>query len=124
MAPLTWAHVVDHVSTLSTVDVDQQTDLLALANTGLNVAVFGGEDHARTKLARIYFIAHFASLAGAGDQRATGPVISESRGKVSRAYAAAASGGGADADAWDDTQWGRRYKLLLMGSRARWPRTP
>lgn len=122
MAPIIWSDVTAHASTLTAVVQAVQDDLLALANTGLNVTVFGGEDHARTKLARIYFTAHFAALPGAGEQRPAGPVTSESRGKVSRAYAAAGAGGGADADAWDDTQWGRRYKLLLMGSRARWPR--
>lgn len=124
MAAITWAQVLDHVSTLGSVDPDQQADLLALANTGLNAWVFGGEDHVRYKLARIYFVAHFASLPGATEQRAAGPVTSESRGGLSRSYQAIAAGGGADSDTWNDTQWGRRYLQLLLGSRARWPRTP
>lgn len=128
MAAIVWADVVAHASVLSAVGLAQQTDLLALANERLNVEVFGGEDSATTRMARIYFAAHFAALPGAGvaaDGTATaGPVSSEETGGVKRAYAAIAAGGGADADGWDETYWGRRYKVLLRGSRARWPRVP
>lgn len=128
MAAITWLHVVAHASTLAGVHVDQQADLLDLVNTQLNASMFGGEDAAKTKLARIYFAAHFASLPGAGTlpdgSAAAGPVTSESTGGVSRAYAAITAGGGSDADNWGETIWGRRYKTLLRGSIARFPRVP
>lgn len=127
MASITWAHVVDHASALATVDADQQADLLALVNTHLNVAAFGGEDAPKTKLARIYWAAHFASLPGSGttaDGAATsGPVTSESTGGVSRAYASLQSGS-TGGENWSETVWGRRFLALLRGSRAAWPRTP
>lgn len=126
MAAITWADVVSHASALATVDDAQQADLLALVNTQLNVALFGGESAPATRLARIYFAAHFASLPGAGTTSGgastAGPVVSESTGGISRAYAAVSSGGGADADAWSETVWGRRYLTLLRAGRGRWPR--
>lgn len=123
MAPITWADVTSYATTLTTVDPVQQADLLALVNRGFS-AVFDGEDGPKTRLARIYVAAHFAALPGAGEQRAAGPVVSESRGGLSRSYQAISAGGGADSDTWNDTQWGRRYLQLLLGSKARWPRTP
>lgn len=127
MAAIVWADVVAHASALADVDAAQQTDLLALANTHLNVAAFGGEDAPKTKLARIYWIAHFASLPGAGatsgGANTAGPVTSESTGGISRAYASLSSSGTA-AEFWGETVWGRRYWTLLRGSRAAWPRVP
>lgn len=129
MAAIVWANVTAHASALAGVDPAQQADLLHLVNTRLNVAVFGGEESATTKLARIYFAAHFASLPGdgvsSGGSTVAGPVISESTGGVARAYATLNdSGGNGDAAGWDETVWGRRYKLLLRGSSARLPRVP
>lgn len=121
MAALIWADVVAYVSTLSTVDLIQQTDLLAWANKAF-AAVFDGEDGPRTRIARIYLIAHFASLPGAGDQRAGGAVTSQSRGGISQSYASPIGGGGDPM--WSSTQWGSRLELMLAGSKAVWPRTP
>lgn|SRR5512139_287580 len=122
MAPIAWSDVVAVSSVLSAVDPLQQAELLAVVNGEMNTFLFGGEDAARTKLARIYFAAHFASLPGAGASAAAGPVVSESRGGLSRAYQAIGGGGGSGSDNWDDTQWGRRYKTLLSTSRGGWPR--
>jgi len=127
MASITWADVVNHASALSTVALGQQADLLALANESLNVAAFGGDDAAKTKLARIYWVAHFASLPGAGTTAggatAAGPVTSETTGGISRAYASLSSSGSAG-ESWSETIWGRRFMELLRGSRAAWPRVP
>lgn len=109
-------------SPLASVDIGQQTDLLAWVNAGFS-HVFDGEDGPKTRLARIYVAAHFASLPGSGDQRAGGAVTSETRGGLSRSYAPPPTASGGD-DTWSDTQWGRRYKQLLLGSKARWPRVP
>jgi hypothetical protein len=121
MAPITWSDVVAHVSTLSTVDPLQQTDLLALANTRVNVAVFDGEDGQTTRMARIYFAAHFAALPGAGGSAPAGPLIGQSRGGLSQQFQGVPQ---SSANEWLLTQWGRRYWQLLRGSRARWPRVP
>lgn len=121
MAPITWPMVVDHVSTLSTVDPDQQTDILALANTQVNGAVFDGEDGITTKMARVYFAAHFASLPGAGSTAPAGPLTAQSRGKFSQQFQGLPLSA---MNEWLLTQWGRRYWQLLQGSRARWPRVP
>lgn len=116
-----WTDVVAYSSALAAVDPIVQSDLLAYVNTRF-AAVFGGENSPTTRLARIYVAAHFASLPGAGEQRAAGAVISQTRGPVSQSFAPPPTGSGDDT--WSDTQWGRRYKQLLAGSRARWPRTP
>jgi len=127
MASISWADVLDFASVLATVPVGQQTILLALANESLNVAAFGGEDAAKTKLARIYWVAHFASLPGAGTTAggaaAAGPVTSETTGGISRAYASLSSSG-SSGESWSETLWGRRYLEILRGSRAAWPRVP
>lgn len=122
MAPIAWADVVSHSSPLAAVDVGVQGDILAYVNTRF-AAVFGGEDNPTTRLARIYVAAHFASLPGSGRHEAAGPVVSQSRGGLSQSFQSFGGGGGGD-DTWGDTQWGRRYKQLLLGSRGRWPRTP
>jgi hypothetical protein len=123
MAAIVWGDVVAHSSPLAGVNVAVQADLIAAANATINVALFGGEDAPRTRLARIYWCAHFASLPGAGENRAAGPVTSESREGLSRSYASPASSGGDDGG-FGETQWGRRYLELLRSSRARWPRVP
>lgn len=124
MAPIAWSDVVSVSSPLAAVVEAQQDAILAMVNAKFS-SVFDGEDGPTTKLARIYVAAHFASLPGATDQRPGGAVTSESRGGLSRSYAPPQTGSGGDYEGtWSDTQWGRRYLQLLLGSRARWPRTP
>jgi hypothetical protein len=121
MAAIVWSDVTAYVSALSTIDPVQQADLLAMANKSF-VAIFDGEDGTKTRMARIYYVAHFASQPGSGDQRAGGAVIGQTRGGLSQQYAPP-PGGGAD-PMWATTQWGQRLELMLAGSRAAWPRTP
>lgn len=121
MSAIVWSDVVSVVSTLSAVDPQQQTDILALANTWVNAAVFDGEDGITTRMARIYFAAHFASLPGAGSTAPAGPLIGQSRGGLSQQFQGLPQ---SSANEWLLTQWGRRYWQLLQGSRARWPRVP
>lgn len=124
MAAVTWADLVSVVAAMSAADPIVQADILALVNVGFPALpeVFDGESGIKTRLARIYIALHFASLPGAGDQRAAGAVLSESRGGLSRSYQGPAQAGGDTV--WNDTQWGRRYLQLLRGSRAVWPRVP
>lgn len=121
MAPIAWSDVVAFSSPLASVDVTQQGILLAWVNKRF-AEVFDGEDGVSTKLARIWAVAHFASLPGSGDQRPAGPVVSQSRGGLSQSYASP-PGNGADPN-WSATQWGQRLATMLQGSKAAWPRTP
>lgn len=123
MAPIAWTDVEAVSSPLASVVVAQQNAILAMVNVKF-AAVFDGEDGPTTKLARIYVAAHFASLPGSGEQRPGGAVTAETRGGLSRQYAPPPAGAGAYEGTWSDTQWGRRYLQLLLGSKARWPRTP
>lgn len=109
---------------LSAADPIVQADILELVNVGFPSlpAVFDGEEGIKTRLARIYIALHYASLPGAGEQRAAGAVTSETRGGLSRSFAPPAGGSGAEI--WNETQWGRRYLQLLRGSRATWMRVP
>lgn len=121
MAPVTWSDVTNFVSTLSTVAIGQQTDLLRMANETLNTDLFDGEDGIDTKLARIYLVAHFASLPGAGSTAPAGPLIGMSRGKLSQQFQGLPQSG---ANTWLLTQWGRRFWELLSASTGPWMRTP
>ncbi len=124
MSAIVWADVVAVSSPLAATVLAVQTDLLTLVNTGFGAfpQIFDGEDGIKTRLARIYVAAHFASLPGAGEQRPAGPVTSQTRGGLSQSYQALSAG--SRNDTWNDTQWGRRYLQLLLGSRATWPRVP
>lgn len=121
MSAITWADVTAVVSTLAAVDPQQQADLLAMANTRVNVDAFDGEDGIDTRLARIYLVAHFASLPGAGSTAPAGPLVGQTRGKLSQQFQGLPMSG---ANEWLLTQWGRRYWQLLNSSRARWMRVP
>lgn len=118
MAPIIWAHVVDHISVLSSVDPDQQTDLVNFANAYFNPNMFGGEDSPTLKLARIYLVGHFASEPGAGSAAPAGPLIMQKRDKFEQRFQGTEQGGSED---WNLTQWGRRLKQLIRTSRARLP---
>jgi hypothetical protein len=109
------------VSTLSTTDPQQQADLLEMANTRLNIDAFDGEDGIDTKLARIYLVAHFASMPGAGGNAPAGPLIGQTRGGLSQQFQGLPLSG---ENEWLLTQWGRRFWQMLQASRAAWPRTP
>lgn len=124
MAAITADDLIAYSSALSAMDPIVLADILALVNTGFPALpqVFDGEDGQKTRMARIYIALHFASLPGAGEQRAGGAVTSESRGGLSRSYAAPPTTSG-DSE-FNDTQWGRRYLILLRGSRASWIRVP
>lgn len=66
------------------VSAGAQADLLAFVNAVIGDGVWGTEG--RTKLARIYYLAHLATVA-LNSSGARGPIISESEGGVSASYA-------------------------------------
>lgn len=123
MSAISWVDVAAYSSPLAAADPIVQSDILALVNSGFKAlpGLFDGEDGQKTRLARIYIACHFASLPGAGEQRPAGPVVSQTRGGLTQSYQALATSGNST---WNDTQWGRRYLQLLLGSRATWPRVP
>lgn len=123
MAAITWANVVSVAAELSTTDPVAQGFYLDLANTGINPDVFGGEEHARLRLARIYFAAHLATMDRQRGTATAGPVTREKRGGVEREYAnlMTIESGGGDLG---QTTYGQNYQALLRGSRARWPSVP
>ncbi len=113
MADITWSDVTDHAPELSTVSANAQTDILAYVNDALDVAAFGGEDAAKTKLARVYMAAHMATVsenaAGGG-----GEVVSRAQGDMSISYAA--SSAGSSADGYSATGYGRQYLTLVKST--------
>lgn len=122
MTAIVWTDVTAHAAELADVGLAAQADYLSLANTFLNVSMLDGEDGARTKMARIYIAAHFATLDRLRGTSVAGPVVSESRGGLSRSYAnltqmSVASG------LFGQTTYGQNYATLVRTSRTRWPVT-
>lgn len=113
---ITWTNVTDHAPELSTVAVAAQADILAVANDVLDVVRFGGEDAAKTKLARIYFAAHFGTIDAQGASGAVGAVIGETVGGLARQYAAN-SPDGTD-PLWEKTPYGQAFRALLRATPA------
>ncbi len=95
-------------------DVVAQNVLLTLANTtAINTANFGGEDAAKTKFARILWVAHMATLMlrrGIG-----GTVASQSEGGVSESMAQILKNPGP----FDLTSYGQALRVLSVGTPAR-----
>ncbi len=98
MADITWSDVTNHYASLSTVASGAQDDILAYVNDALSASVFGGEDSATYKLARIYLAAHMGELLrrNAATAGAIGPVTSKTIGATSLSvtYGTGASVGG------------------------------
>lgn len=115
MAAITWTDVTNHVAGLSTIVAGAQTDILAFVNTALVADEFGGEAHARLKLARIYLAAHFATINGAGG--GGGPLTSQKLGDESRNYGSFSM----SSSALSTTGFGITYLSLVNSSAARAP---
>jgi len=117
MSAITWANVVDFDSSLSTVNSNAQTAILAHVNAALNLDAFDGEDGYRTRLARIFLAAHLGASAvpGSSSAGAAGPIVSESGGdglSVTYAVTAAATSG----SSMSETKWGRKYLEMVRTS--------
>lgn len=121
MAIIAWTDVTALAVELSSVAVSAQTLYLALANDWLNVSMFDGEDGPRTKMARIYIAAHFATLDRLRGLAVAGPVISESRGGLSRSYANLFMTH-VTQGLFGTTTYGQNYEGLVRTSRARFPK--
>lgn len=114
MSEINWDAVVAFAPELSDVNIDVQAYLLAHVNTTLNVAVFGGEESPKLRLARIYLAAHMATgmLLGAS----AGEIQSETVGGVSYTYS-----GAAPVSSFESTGYGKQYAALVRNSIARFP---
>lgn len=124
MADIVWKDVTDQAPELANpkVAIDAQTVLLAWVNTTLKVSIWGGEDSAKYKLARVYLLAHVATLASTRGTLKAGPVISQSEGGVSQSYANLMTTVGTGAHS--TTPYGQLYDLLLGTTGARLPFVP
>ena len=123
MAAITWADVIaTPAPELSTVPVAAQDSILAYVNGLFALDLWGGEGSVELDRARRYMAAHFGTfeLPGSGGGGAAGPVISESAGGLSRAYANLFSSGGDQL--LGTTTYGRMYQLLVrQNTRLRGP---
>lgn len=113
MTSIVWTDVVDHAAELANpkVAIGAQATLLDWANNLFNLRVWGGETSSALKLARIYAVAHVATLVKLGSK--AGLVTSESEGGLSRSYALITAITG-DPN-WSATAYGRAYLTLLAG---------
>lgn len=115
--PITWNDVTALAAELVDVPVTAQTIILAYVNDALNESMFG--EHA-LKLARIYLAAHIGTGSLPGGGTATGAVVSETVGGISRTYDAITAA--ADGSGFDATTYGTTFRFLVRTSNARLPR--
>lgn len=120
MAAIVWADVVALAPEVNAIDDAAKADIIAYVNVALTVANFGGEDHPKTRLARIYLAAHLAAMLrrGVTGGGAAGPLVSHSAGGMSRSYAVMSSG-----SALSSTSYGSMYEELARTSLGRLPFT-
>lgn len=114
MAAITWANLTARVPALSAVDVGVQADILDYVNTFVNVAKFGGEDSAKTKLVRIYLALHFGQSELDG---AVGNSVTEERYAATEIQVRYADR--MNDDNLTETAFGRKYLSLIRASAAR-----
>lgn len=107
---------------LAAVAVPFQNLILDYVNKELNVALFGGEDASKTKLARMFLAAHFGKMVpvavatGAGGSVA-GPMVSSSAGGLTRSFGSLMAAGGAGT--FSQTAYGQEFQSLLATTVAR-----
>ncbi len=97
-----------------------QTMYLASANAVFSTAEFvSGEDDPQLMLARIYWVAHFATLGRQMSGGQVGPLISQTHNGLSRAWFSN-SPAGTD-PTWDKTPYGTALRTLLRAGVSRAP---
>jgi hypothetical protein len=109
---IVWDDVTEIDSSLTDVSEAAQTMILDFVEATLRPCVFGGEESAIFKLARIYLAAHLGTGALPGAGEVAGAVVSESAGGLARSYAAASS-----VDELGRTGHGQNY-LAIVRTRA------
>lgn len=115
MAAIVWSDVTSLPdAALATISVLFQDLILEIVNTtGLNAANFGGENAAKTKLARVLLAAHFATMFLR--RGFAGVPASQSEGGVSESMAQILQG----PRALDLTGYGQALHALAAGTPAR-----
>jgi len=117
MADIDWDDVEDLAPELSAVPSAAKTLFLELANTRVRVDLFGGEDAAMTKMARIYLAAHFGAMhPSSGSAQDAGPIASESLGSASFGYAVNSAEASSN---YGSTKYGRMFRQLARMTPAR-----
>jgi hypothetical protein len=115
---ITWSDVLSHAPELSTVSAQAQTDILAYVNSQLNTSVFGGEESASLRIARVMLAAHLATIERRQNRGQVGAVTSEALGPQNRSYGGAV----AEAGMLGTTGYGQVYLMMVNSSQARGPR--
>jgi len=115
--PVDWTNVTAIAAELVDVPIAAQTIVLDYVNEALNESMFST---AALKLARIYLAAHIGTSSLPGGGTATGAVVSESVGGISRTYDAITAA--ADGSGFDATTYGTTFRFLIRTSKARLPR--
>lgn len=106
---ITWDDVINlPAAQLVTIPPITQSKILTYVNgEGINPEAFGEN----VNLARVYLAAHLASGSGSAARGATGPVVSQSVGGISRSYAAMAS-----SDGLESSGYGKLLKGMIQRS--------
>lgn len=111
---ISWDDVTAIATELEGFNSDAQQLILDFVNEMFDASLF---KPTQLKLARIYLAAHLATMSGQGGDMTAGPVISETVGGITRAYANVATGGQFVGSSYADA-----LQLLLNTSCARLPR--
>lgn len=110
---LTWEAVALLAPELADLDEDVQAAILADVSTRMGASPGSWKTAARYELAGKYLAAHLATLRSRGGAAgASGPVIGETVGPISRQYAAPASGSGSGSHS--STAYGQEFDRLAM----------
>jgi len=116
MPAINWNTVLGVAPELTSVNIDTQVLALAYANESLSDSMWG--TGAMATLARAYMAAHIATITVRGGEGASGAVVSESAGGLSRTYAQSM----ASASTWGSTPYGVAFaSLLRTNANARGP---
>lgn len=113
MADITWSDVTNHVASLSTLDSNAQTDILAFVNAQVNYGRLDDEAGPLTKLARVYLAAHFGTVLAGATGGSSGPVMEEKAGELSRKYSDLSNLMGSGLG---ETSYGRAFQTLVKGA--------
>jgi len=115
VADIVWTDVTDFAAGLSAVSVNAQDAILAHVNLALDVECFGGEDAAKTKLARIYLAAHNGTSLALAASGAVGAAKKQTLGKASIEYSEISAASGP----YGSTMWGQMFEGLANSSLCR-----
>lgn len=114
MAPIAWSDVVGYASQMSAVSATAQALILDYVNITMSVAIFGGEDAPKTKLARVLLACHLGACGPIGGASA-GIISKEVEGGLEIDYVLPPIPIGTD-PFWSRTGYGLSFYSLLKSS--------